>query len=108
MDNSPVKRAYSRYPDGLTVGPQCIVPKRRVVGLFNTKLKRVRIMVDKLKAEDKVVDVSSTSAVKSMILLDTGVAVLSSLTVRVLYNDYRKNEKLPSENPTEQDTDSGT
>lgn len=75
---------YKNLPDVLLVGIQCVVPKKRILGMFNTKISRVKYLADKMKSENKIVDVSGTTAVKTLILLDNGFGVLSGFTVRSL------------------------
>lgn len=102
---NPVKKALVKYPECISVGNQSVIPKRRVVGIFSISLSRVKQMVEKLKLENKVIDVSSSYAVKTAIFLDTGQVVLSALTVRVLFNGFKRDTEISGENQTEQDED---
>lgn len=78
---SPV---YKNLPDVLVVANQCLIPKRRIVGMFSIRIRRIKQLLDKMVDEGKIIDVTARLAAKTLIILDTGQGVLTGFTVRSL------------------------
>ncbi|MGB9619331.1 MAG: extracellular matrix/biofilm biosynthesis regulator RemA family protein [Armatimonadota bacterium] len=55
------------------------VLRSRVVGIFGITIPKVHRMMQRYRNTDRLVDVTAKQAMKSLVLLDDGTAVLSPL-----------------------------
>lgn len=74
----------------LEIGFNNYIFPSRVVAILNPEIASTRRLVQEAKASGKVIDVTSSAKTISVILLDTGDVVLSSIDGKIIQSRYHK------------------
>lgn len=101
--NTSVKPTISIYPNGLVVAEGAIVPKSRIVGIFDIKMAQIKMISDKKISEGTCTIVARGNKRRSFIMLDTGESVISPFTVQELWDNYSGISKLKKRATIEED-----
>lgn len=79
---------YEISKNCLYVADGTVILKNRVVAMFDSKIRKVNQMVQKLRFDNKILDVTNNSTRRSVLLLEDGSAILSCFPLKELVDQF--------------------